>query len=114
MIIQAVGFLLLTILPANFNYIWFALILLLLGIGQGMFAAPNTTAIMNSVPPEQRGVASGMRATFQNAASVMSIGIFFSIVTAGLAAALPTALFSGLTQAGLPAQYANGIAHLPP
>jgi hypothetical protein len=79
-----------------------------------MFAAPNTTAIMNSVPPEYRGVASGMRATFQNAASVMSIGLFFSIITVGLASALPNALYNGLTQAGLPGAIANTISHLPP
>jgi hypothetical protein len=69
---------------------------------------------MNSVPPEYRGVASGMRATFQNAASVVSIGLFFSIVIAGLASALPSALYSGLTQAGLPGVIANTISHLPP
>nr|BBH95759.1 MFS transporter [Thermogemmatispora argillosa] len=114
MVIQALGFLLLTFLPANFNYIWFALILLLMGIGQGMFAAPNTTAIMNSVPADRRGVASGMRSTFQNSATVMSIGIFFSVVTIGLATALPPALSSGLTAAGVPAAVAEKIAHLPP
>lgn len=114
MVIQAVGFFLLTFLPANFNYVWFALLLLLLGVGQGMFAAPNTTAIMNSVPPEQRGVSSGMRATFQNAASVLSIGVFFSIITVGLAVALPPALSSGLMMMGVPANVAHQIGSLPP
>jgi hypothetical protein len=69
---------------------------------------------MNSLPPDQRGAGSGMRSTFQNAASLASMGIFFSIVTAGLAAALPTTLFSGLTGAGVPAAVAQQIAHLPP
>jgi EmrB/QacA subfamily drug resistance transporter len=114
MILMASGFLGLTALPADFSYAVFAPLLLLLGIGQGMFAAPNTTAIMNSVPPEHRGVASGMRATFQNAASLLSIGVFFSIVTAGLAAALPSSLFNGLSNAGLPAPLATAISHLPP
>src|SRR5579859_2081914 len=114
MLIQVVGFILLTFLPANFNYLWFALLLLVLGIGQGMFAAPNTTAIMNSVPPEHRGVSSGMRATFQNSATVFSIGVFFSIVTVGLAAGLPGTLGGGLTQAGVPSGIANQIGHLPP
>ncbi|HEX6484126.1 MAG TPA: MFS transporter [Ktedonobacteraceae bacterium] len=114
MLIQVFAFIGLTFLPANFNYIWFAILLVLLGVGQGMFAAPNTTAIMNSVPPEYRGVASGMRATFQNAASVVSIGVFFSIVIAGLASGLPSALYSGLTQAGLPGVIANTVSHLPP
>lgn len=114
MLVQALGFLGLTFLSANFPYVWFALLLFFLGIGQGMFAAPNTAAIMNSVPPSQRGVASGMRATFQNSATVFSIGIFFSIISAGLAAALPGALIGGLTQAGIHAAVANQIAHLPP
>jgi EmrB/QacA subfamily drug resistance transporter len=114
MVLMALGFVGLTLLPANFSYSVFAPLLLLLGIGQGMFAAPNTTAIMNSVPPEHRGVASGMRATFQNAASLLSIGVFFSIVTAGLAAALPSSLFTGLSHAGLPAPLATAISHLPP
>jgi MFS family permease len=114
MAVQLVGFVLLTLLPANFDYIWFAVLLVLIGLGQGMFAAPNTTAIMNSVPADQRGVASGMRATFQNAASVISMTMFFCIVTAGLAALLPSSLSSGLEQVGLSASTAHQIASLPP
>jgi EmrB/QacA subfamily drug resistance transporter len=114
LIMNAIGFIGLLTLPANFNYPWFAFWLIVLGVGQGLFAAPNTTVVMNSVPAEHRGVSSGMRATFMNAASLMSIGIFFSIVTAGLAAALPSSLFAGLTHAGLPAQIATGVSHLPP
>ena len=114
MAIQVVCFLLLTLLPADFNYVMFAALLFFLGVGQGMFAAPNTTSVMNSVPADQRGAASGMRATFQNGASLVSIGIFFSIITAGLAATLPTALFSGLSQASVPATAAHHIASLPP
>lgn len=114
MIVQGVAFVLLTFLPANFDYIWFAVLLVVMGIGQGMFSAPNTTLSMNDVPAAQRGVASGMRATFMNAASVISMTMFFSIVTAGLASSLPTTLSSGLLNAGLPAAIANGIAKLPP
>src|SRR6266568_3364135 len=114
MLIQAFGFFLLTVLPLNFPYIWFALILFILGLGQGMFSSPNTSSIMGSVPPEQRGVASGMRATFQNSGSIVSIGVFFSLITAGLASALPTTLSSGLTRMGIPAVVAGKIAHLPP
>src|SRR5579863_4127288 len=114
MLIQAVGFVLLTVLPANFTYTWFALILFMLGIGQGMFSAPNTSSVMNSLPPDQRGAGSGMRSTFQNAGSLASIGVFFSIVIAGLAASLPGTLSGGLTTAGVPGSVANQIAHLPP
>jgi len=114
MLIQAVGFLLLTFLPANFDYVWFALLLFALGIGQGMFSSPNTSSVMGSVPAEQRGAASGMRATFQNSGSIVSIGVFFSMITAGLAAALPATLSTGLINTGIPAAVADQIAHLPP
>jgi EmrB/QacA subfamily drug resistance transporter len=114
MFIQALSFFLLTIIPLNFSYIWFALILFLMGLGQGMFSSPNTSSIMGSVPAEQRGVASGMRSTFQNSGSIVSIGVFFSLITSGLAASLPTTLSSGLLNAGVPANVATKLAHLPP
>jgi hypothetical protein len=79
-----------------------------------MFVSPNTTAIMNSVPAEHRGASSGMRATFQNTANTISITWIFTMVTIGLASHLPTALFQGLTQAGLPANVATRVANLPP
>jgi MFS family permease len=114
MLIQAVCFFLLTVIPLNFDYMWFWPILFMLGIGQGMFSSPNTSSIMGSVPPDQRGVASGMRATFQNSGSLVSIGVFFSLITAGLAATLSTTLLTGLTKSGLPEVVASKIAHLPP
>jgi len=114
LLIQVIGFLLLTILPTNFDYIWFALLLFILGLGQGMFSAPNTSSVMSSVPAEQRGAASGMRSTFQNSGTLVSIGVFFSIITVGLASTLQSTLFNGLSRAGVPAAAANKIAHLPP
>ncbi|HVB75749.1 MAG TPA: MFS transporter [Ktedonobacteraceae bacterium] len=114
MLIQAAGFLLLTILPTNFNYIWFALLLFILGLGQGMFSSPNTSSVMSSVPAEQRGAASGMRSTFQNSGQLVSIGLFFSIITIALASALSSTLFDGLSRAGVPAATASTISHLPP
>src|SRR6266699_3151635 len=114
MLIQMLGFLGLTLLPANFNYPLFAVLLFMLGCGSGLFASPNTSSIMSSVPPETRGVSSGMRATFQNSATLVSIGLFFSIVTLGLAAALPSTLSTGLIANGVPRQAATTIAHLPP
>jgi MFS family permease len=114
MLVCVAGFLGLTTLPADFRYGLFAAWLVVLGIGQGMFAAPNTAAIMNSLPPEHRGAGSGMRATFQNAATMLSIGLFFSIVIAALAAQLPASLAGGLQRAGLPAPAAEQVAHVPP
>jgi MFS family permease len=114
MAVTALSFGLLMLLPADFGYPAFAVLLLLNGIGSGLFTAPNTAAIMNSVPPADRGAASGMRATFMNSGFVLSIGLFFSLMIAGLASSLPTALSSGLTAAGVPAAAAERIAGLPP
>ena len=114
MIITAVSFLLLDLLPVNFAYWQFALILLLAGVGQGLFGAPNRAAIMNSLPAERRGAGSGMTATFQNSATVLSIGIFFTLIILGLAARLPTALSHGLTAQGVPPASAARLTGLPP
>ena len=114
MLITAVAFVGMMQLPANFNLPAFVLLLILFGVGMGTFAAPNTTAIMNSVPAEHRGAASGMRATFQNVASTLSITVIFSLVTLGLAANLPGALYSQLSGAGIPAVVARQVSHLPP
>jgi MFS family permease len=114
MLLTAASFAALMLLPIDFPYLVFAALLLANGIGSGLFAAPNTAGIMNSVPARQRGAASGMRATFQNAGFVLSIGLFFSLMIAGLAARLPTTLYTGLTDNGVPAGTAERIAHLPP
>jgi MFS family permease len=106
-----VGFLL---LPTDFEYWQFAALLVVNGIGSGMFSAPNTTAIMNSVPADERGAASGMRATFMNSGTSLSIGIFFSLMIVGLANTLPDALRAGLTSHGVPAAAAEAAAGVPP
>jgi MFS family permease len=101
-------------LPIAFPYWTFALLIFANGIGVGMFGAPNTSAIMSSVPAERRGVASGMRSTFQNSGSALSIGVFFSLMIAGLATSLPTTLTNGLEEQGVPAAVARQIGGLPP
>ena len=110
----AASFLLLELLPMNFSYPSFALALLLMGLSMGMFASPNRAAVMNSLPPDQRGAGAGMMNTFQNAAQVLSIGVFFSVIALGLAANLPSQLFSGLVAQGVPPSTAHQIAGLPP
>ena len=92
MVIFGGSFVGLIFLPVNFSYWAFASLIALNGIGGGMFAAPNSSSIMGSVPARLRGVASGMRATFQNSGTALSIGIFFSLMIAGLASRLPTSL----------------------
>jgi len=114
MVLSVVGFILLTLLPADFGYTGFAAILLMLGCGMGMFAAPNTTAIMNAVPPEQRGATSGMRSTFQNTGMALSMTLYFAILILGLASSLPPVLSQGLTDVGVPAAAAQQIASMPP
>ncbi|GAB3859794.1 MFS transporter [Nocardioides maradonensis] len=106
-----VGFLL---IPVDFPYWLFALILLVNGLASGLFAAPNVSAIMNSVPAHQRGAASGMRGTFFNAGSSLSIGVFFSLMIAGLAAKLPTTLTGGLEAHGVAAPAASAAGQMPP
>jgi MFS family permease len=101
-------------LPTDFSYPTFAVLIFLNGVGSGLFSAPNTTAIMNSVPAGQRGAASGMRSTFQNSGMVLSIGVFFSLMIAGLAATLPTTLTRGLQSQGVPHGVAQQIGSLPP
>ena len=114
LLVVAAAFLGLLLLPTNFSYWAFAALIALSGIGSGLFASPNSAAIMNSVPASQRGAASGMRATFQNSGMVLSIGIFFSLMVVGLSSALPHTLYDGLTANGVPAPTAHGIAALPP
>ena len=102
MIVSAIGFLLLIALPIDFTYWQFGLVIFLIGAAMGLFAAPNLTGIMNSLPPDQRGSGAGMAATFQNSASVLSIGVFFSLIIVGLSSTLPAVLFHGLASHGVP------------
>ena len=111
---MAVSFAGLLMIPTDFNYVVFALLIFLNGIGGGLFSAPNTSLIMSSVPTRMRGAASGARATFMNAGMVLSMGIFFSLMVAGLSSSLPHTLSSGLTAQGVPAGTATQISHLPP
>jgi MFS family permease len=114
LVLVACSFVGLLALPVDFSYGVFAALVLLNGAGQGLFSAPNTAAIMSSVPASRRGAASGMRATFVNSGISLSIGIFFSLMIAGLAASLPHTLSSGLRSQGVPAAIASHVSQLPP
>jgi MFS family permease len=113
-LLTALSFFFLLFLPVDFPYWVFALIIVLNGFGSGLFASPNRAEMMNSVPADQRGAAGGMIATFQNTAFVLSIGIFFSLMVAGLSSKLPSAMSGGLVAQGIPAAAAARISHLPP
>jgi MFS family permease len=114
MLISALSFVLLAMLPVNFSYPPFAGVLLLMGLSMGAFASPNRAAVMNSLPAENRGAGGGMNQTFQNSAQVLSIGIFFTLMIVGLAGTLPHALDAGLTAHGVSASTAARVSKLPP
>jgi MFS family permease len=114
MIIGAGSFLALLLLPADFRFSSFALWLFVNGFASGLFSAPNSVQIMNAAPPRERGQASGMRATTMNAGMVLSIGIFFSLMIAGLAHSLPDAMRTQLLARHVPAAVAGQIAAAPP
>ncbi len=100
-------------IPINFPYPLFASLLLLVGLSMGLFAAPNSSAVMNSLPANRRGAGGAMLNTFQNSASVLSIGFFFTVITLGLSATLPKSLLTGLTHQGVPLAQATAISHIP-
>jgi len=113
-LIGTIAFVLLAVLPVNFHYWEFALVLLGYGLGMGAFSSSNAAEVMGAVDPAQRGSAAGIRATGLNCGQTLAISLFFSLLTAGLAPRLPHALASGLTGAGVPATQAAAVAHLPP
>jgi MFS family permease len=114
LLISGISFLLLEMLPINFGYIGFAALIFLFSVGMGLFFSPNQASVMNSLPPEQRGAGAGMLNTFQNSATVLSMGLFFTIVTIGLAAKLPSHLEKGLVAAGVSPVAAHTVASEPP
>jgi MFS family permease len=111
---MALSFVMLLLIPTNFPFALFALVLGFNGISMGMFIAPNRAAVMNSLPPEHRGAGGGMNQTFQNSAQVLSTGIFFTLMIFGLSTKLPHTLFTGLVAHGVPAATAHSVARLPP
>jgi MFS family permease len=114
MLVFGASFIGLMLLPVDFSYWAFALLILHNGIGVGMFAAPNSSSIMGSVPASQRGAASGMRSTFQNSGTALSVGVFFALMIGGLARTLPTTLTHGLQRQGVAGAIAHHVGSLPP
>ncbi len=113
MLLAAFSFVLLLLLPADFVYPAFAGVIFINGIAFGMFASPNTAAIMNSVPSGYRGAASGVRSTFQSAGMPLSIGVFFTLMIAGLSGSVPGTMYRGLTSNGIADGLATQLSHLP-
>jgi MFS family permease len=114
MLLSALSFFFLYLIPADFSYLVFALIVFLNGLSFGFFTAPNTASIMNSVPATSRGAASGMRVTFRNAGTPLSLGLFFSLMVIGLAHNTPAVLFHNLVINHVNVKTAHEIASAPP
>jgi MFS family permease len=114
MVLAAVSFGLLMLVPADFAFPVFAAVIFLNGAAMGLFASPNTAGIMNSVPARHRGVASGMRVTFMNVGMPLSIGLFFTLMIVGLNSTVPPAMYGGLVANGVPGPIAHKLAGLPP
>ena len=114
MLAAALSFGLLMLLPTDFEYWAFALILFLNGASMGLFASPNRAAVMNSLPAADRGAGGGMNQTFQNSAQVLSVGIFFTLLIVGLASSLPATMSNGLQAHGVSAHLAHHVGQSPP
>ncbi len=114
MIGTAVFFGVLELVPMDFSYPMFAVLLFVIGLTMASFGSPNRAAVMNALPARHRGAGSGMNSTFQNSAQVLSIGMFFTLMIVGLSSALPSSLYHGLVSQGVPAPVAHHVSHLPP
>jgi MFS family permease len=114
MLVFGTSFVGLLLLPVNFPYWAFAVAIALNGVGIGMYSSPNSSSVMSSVPAEYRGVASGMRSTFQNSGTSVSIVVFTSLMITGLASSLPRTLTNGLAQHGVTHHVAAQIGSLSP
>ncbi len=114
MIGTAVVFALFEVLPTNFTFWVFGLLLFAAGLVMASFGSSNRAGVMNSLPAADRGAGAGLNTTFQNSAQVLSIGIFFTLMTLGLSGGLPGQLYQGLVAHGVPAATARHISHLPP
>jgi MFS family permease len=80
LLVSAIGLLGLATVVGATPYWQIALYMILMGGGSGLFASPNTNAIMSSVPPEKRGIASGTNVMLMNTGSMLSIAIGFPLV----------------------------------
>lgn len=97
MIVSATGFIILATLGSRISYIDAILPLALIGAGMGIFTSPNRATIMNSVPPNRRGVAAGISTTLVMTGSAFSIGLVFLIFSALLPSGSVDDIFSGST-----------------
>jgi MFS family permease len=95
LLLSALGFVVLLQFPSGGPYDLLALAMVLLGVGQGMFASPNRAEVMSSVPAKRRGVAAGIGTTFLNAGNLGSLAFAFTILAGTVPSATLAAVFAG-------------------
>lgn len=93
--LSSVGFLLMSNIGPTITLPQILIPLILIGAGMGIFASPNRSSIMNSVPGHRRGVASGISTTLMNVGNTMSIGLAFLILSVGTPRKTLDQIFSG-------------------
>jgi len=80
LLVSSIGLLGLATVVGTTPYWKIAIYMIFMGGGSGLFASPNTNAIMSTVPPEKRGIASGTNVMLMNTGSMLSIAIGFPLV----------------------------------
>ena len=114
MIVSAIGFLLLIALPINFTYWQFGLVIFLIGAAMGLFAAPNLTGIMNSLPPDQRGSARAWRPRSRTPRRCSRSGSSSASSSSGCPRRSRPSCYHGLASHGVPQAAATSVSKLPP
>jgi EmrB/QacA subfamily drug resistance transporter len=105
-VVQALGFLILATLGTGASYLEVAVVLVVFGVGNGLFNTPNTREIMASVPANRRGIASGFRSLVYNIGLTLSYGLVILFITIGI----PYNALSQLLQGNEATSYAATIA----
>ncbi len=82
-------------------YSTIALYLVIGGAGLGLFASPNMSSVMGSVPAERRAVASALRGTFFNIGYTISVNLSILVMTFSLPLSTITQIISALTPTSL-------------
>jgi EmrB/QacA subfamily drug resistance transporter len=96
MLVTALGLALMTTLDRDTSYLAAGVYMFVVGVGSGMFNSPNTAAMMGTVAPHRRGIASGARILVQNTGAVLSIAFVLAVVTSSVPKHVLFAVFSGL------------------
>ena len=96
LLVTCVSLAMLARIPLTGPYLPIAFALLLAGIGNGLFNSPNTSAVMGSVPPDRRGVASSTRTLLFNAGQLFSMAMSFTILSTAMGAGRLSGFLAGV------------------